>query len=221
MLFSRHISKRGVVFASAFASVFSLAHAVIQIIVYAQGSHGPMFLSSLLVSLGIFAACLIIMISFIKDKKNVALITTVIAMPLYGTAIFFANVDGFIDGTYAAMEFWPLGLCFIEYLVVALTVIESFVYVIIKFVKGKGNPKFSPAQNTEVACYILLFVEVLWVIGVIKYSTYNNISYWGTICGYIGEVSMLEAFAYTLYLGNEKDEAVPGQIKKPENPEEK
>lgn len=149
MLFSRHISKRGVVFASAFASVFSLAHAVIQIIVYAQGSHGPMFLSSLLVSLGIFAACLIIMISFIKDKKNVALITTVIAMPLYGTAIFFANVDGFIDGTYAAMEFWPLGLCFIEYLVVALTVIESFVYVIINFSKAKEILNSRPLRTLK------------------------------------------------------------------------
>jgi hypothetical protein len=220
MLFKRHISKREVVFASAFGAVFALANLVIQIIVYAQGTHDPSFLSDLLVAVGIFAVCLVIMIAFLKDKKKVALIATIVAMPLYGAAAFFANVNGFIDGTYAAMEFWPLGLCFIEYLVVALTVIEAFVYVIIKFVKGHGNPKFSPAQNTEVASYVLLIVEILWVIGLIHYKTYNNIFYWGTICGYIAEISMLEAFAYTLYIG-EEEEAAPAEEKKPENPEVK
>jgi hypothetical protein len=143
------------------------------------------------------------LLSFRNDKKT-AFIAAMMGMPLYGGAIIFSNVDMFIDGTYAALDFWPLGLALIEYLVVALCVLEAFAYVLVHLIKGKVHSKFSPAQNTEVTSFILLFVAVLWMIPSFKASAnWGSIEFWATLVSLCGEIALIETFASTLYLCDE------------------
>jgi hypothetical protein len=143
------------------------------------------------------------LLSFRNDKKT-AFIAAMMGMPLYGGAIIFSNVDMFIDGTYAALDFWPLGLALIEYLVVALIILEAFAYVLVHLIKGKFNPKFSPAQNAEAASFILAFVVILWTVPSFKNSAnWGSVDFWSTLLSLCGEIALVEAFASTLYLCDE------------------
>jgi hypothetical protein len=208
MLFNRNVLKKDVIISAFLAVLFAIAGGVFNVIVYVQSASGSIakdyFMSDLLLSIGVLADALVLAIAFLRNDKNTAFIATMVGMPLYGGAVLFANVDRFSDGTYAALDFWPLGLALIEYMVVAVCILEAFGYVLVHLIKKKASPKFSPAQNTEAASIILLFVAVLWIIPAFKQSsTWGSAELWSTLLGLCGEIALVEAFAGTLYVCDE------------------
>lgn len=208
MLFNRNVLKRDAIISAFLTFLFALAGSVFNIITYAQSGSGAnaksYFMSDLLLNIGMIVDVLVIAIAFLRNDKKTAFVAALMGMPLYGGAVLFSNVDMFTDGTYAALDFWPLGLALVEYMVIAVCILEAFVYVLIHLIKGKANPKFSPAQNTEATSIILAFVVVLWMIPAFKQpDIWKSTELWSNLLSLCGEIALVETFASTLFLCDE------------------
>jgi hypothetical protein len=197
MLFNRQVARRDAIlngFASAVCAVTAL---VLYIVCAIQAKSLAGLFSELVMALLVAISGVILAIAWIKNDKKTAYVTALITMPLYAAPFFLLNIDLLINGSIMD-NFWPLGLGYLWYLVAVLTVIESFVYELIHLVKGKANPKFSPAMNTETAAFLLAGAAICFVIWAGK--NYDSLLYWALFIGLLGEIALVEAFAESLDL---------------------
>jgi hypothetical protein len=202
MLFNRQVARRDAIINGIASAVFAIAASVLYVICAVQAQSVVGLLPQLIMLLLVVVSGVIVAVAWIKNDKKTAYATSLIAMPLYAAPFFILNIDLLVSGSIMD-HFWPLGLGYMWYLIAVLTVLESFAYELIHVVKGKSNPKFSPAMNTETAAFLLAGAAVCFVIWAGK--NYTSILYWALFIGLLGEIALVEAFAESLDLASRSE----------------
>jgi uncharacterized membrane protein (UPF0136 family) len=209
MLFNRSGRKIDAVICSFVAVALAIFSMVITIVFYVQGNENPSLLSGLLLSSLVIVISLLMAIGFLSNHRNLAVISAAVGLPFYASAVFFENIDTYMIIGDIYNNSFVLWLGIIWYMTAAVGLGESFVYLVMHFVTGKANPKFSVPMNVEVNAFLLAGAAVCFGI----YAGSLSWGFWAFFAGCCSEIGMVEAMADSLDMGLEKDEVSEAALK--------
>jgi hypothetical protein len=196
MLFGRKVGRYDLIVGAIIAAVGAIAGVVLSILVVVKGNTDPYFISNIILAVLIIVDALMMGIGWLRGKKQLAYGAAIVGMPLFGAAVFFGNVDAYQNLGAMYESSWILGSAFTFYMVGSISVIEAFIYLVIRLLKGKDNPKFNPEENTEMASFFFAISAGFFaVVGGV-----HDWSFWSFFVSCVSEVALVECFATTIYL---------------------